>query len=160
MQIFHPNTLVMFLLIFLLWPTFQLGSALWALKIKDSNFHFDSFFFKTHRWENKGLIYERLFLVQKWKKHLPDGGGAFKNGYRKKHLSDFSKPSFEKFLAESCRAEFSHWLAIIPFFVFGFFCPPIVILYMFIYAVLINLPCIIVQRYNRPRIAKLCERLK
>jgi len=149
----------MFIIIFLLWPTFQLGAAFWALEIKDTSYHYDAFFFKTHRWEHEGRIYQHLFRIKRWKKHLPDGGAAFKNGYRKKHLTDFSKASLEKFLAESCRAEFSHWISIIPFFVFGFFCPPIVVLYMFIYAVLINLPCIIAQRYNRPRIVKIYKRL-
>jgi glycosyl-4,4'-diaponeurosporenoate acyltransferase len=51
-----------------------------------------------------------------------------------------------------------HWLAILPFRVFGFFTPPIVILYMLIYALAINMPCIIAQRYNRPRIVRIVAR--
>jgi glycosyl-4,4'-diaponeurosporenoate acyltransferase len=33
-------------------------------------------------------------------------------------------------------------------------------LYMLIYALLINLPCIIAQRYNRPRVAKVLAKIK
>lgn len=31
---------------------------------------------------------------------------------------------------------------------------------MLIYAILINLPCIVVQRYNRPRIQRLLQRME
>jgi len=148
----------MLLLIFALWPAFQIGAALLALAVPAPRFHYDSFFFRAHSWEREGRVYER-FGIKRWKKYLPDGAAAFKNGYRKKHLTDFSPSGLETFLAESCRAELSHWLAILPFFVFGFFCPPIVIPLMFLYAVMVNLPCILAQRYNRPRILKICRRL-
>ena len=158
MRLFYPSTLVMLLLIFALWPTFQIGAALLASAIPAKRFRYDSFFYRSHRWEKEGLVYERCG-IKRWKKYLPDGAAAFKNGYRKKHLSDFSKAGLERFLVESCRAELSHWLAIPPFFVFGFFCPPIAIPLMFLYDLAVNLPCILAQRYNRPRILRIYRRL-
>lgn len=82
-----------------------------------------------------------------------------KSGFEKKKLESFSKSSFEEFLLESCRAEMIHWLAILPFWFFGFFAPPVVILYMLIFALGINIPCIIAQRYNRPRIVRIIEKM-
>ena len=96
--------------------------------------------------------------VRRWKKYLPDGGSLVKGGFEKKKLVSFSKDNLDKYLLESCRAEMIHWLAILPFWVFGFFTPPIVILYMLIYALAINMPCIIAQRYNRPRIVRIVTR--
>ena len=64
----------------------------------------------------------------------------------------------ERFLLKSCRAELGHLLAITPFWVFGFFLPPIGIFIMLLYAIIINVPCIFAQRYNRPRIKALLEK--
>ncbi|MEA5061120.1 MAG: hypothetical protein VB015_01720 [Erysipelotrichaceae bacterium] len=65
-----------------------------------------------------------------------------------------------QFLIESARGELTHWLAILPFWVFGFFAPSYIIPIMLAYALIVNLPCIIVQRYNRPRIKKLLKMMK
>lgn len=62
-------------------------------------------------------------------------------------------------LIESCRGEMTHWLPIFLFWVFGFIVPPYALVYMLIYALVANLPCIIVQRYNRPRILKILVKI-
>jgi glycosyl-4,4'-diaponeurosporenoate acyltransferase len=69
-------------------------------------------------------------------------------------MDDFSELNLLKFLHESCRAELTHWLAIPPFIVFGLFTPPAALPIMFVYALAVNMPCILAQRYNRPRIQK------
>ncbi|SHJ10291.1 glycosyl-4,4'-diaponeurosporenoate acyltransferase [Parasporobacterium paucivorans DSM 15970] len=93
-----------------------------------------------------------------WKKRLPDGGKYMKRGYEKKKMKDFSQAGMEKFLTESCRGEATHLLAIMPFWVFGLFTPGYVVPIMLVYSLAVNLPCIIAQRYNRPRIIKLMNR--
>ncbi|MBP7237386.1 MAG: hypothetical protein KBA07_05020 [Petrotogaceae bacterium] len=160
MQIFFlPQWLTIFLC-FILWPVIQISIAVLCTKIPQSKFSYSSGIFKPHRWEKNGSIYQTLFKVKKWKKFLPDGGAVMKNGYRKKRLRNYSVIELEKFLAESCRAELVHLLAILPFWIFGFFAPIEILVYMFIYAVSVNFPCIIVQRYNRPRILHLMEKIK
>ena len=52
----------------------------------------------------------------------------------------------------------THWFAIPPFLIFGLFTPSYVIGFMLIYALLVNVPCILAQRYNRPRILKFIEK--
>lgn len=89
---------------------------------------------------------------------MPDGAAVTKSGYRKKTLADSTPQNLHVFLEQSCRAELSHLLAIFPFWVFGLFLPPISVGIMFVYAVGINMPCVMAQRYNRPRIAQVLQR--
>ena len=148
-------------LCFIIWPIIQLTAALICLKMPNRMFSLQSILFKTYKIEREGHFYNNVFCVSEWKHLLPDGGVIFnKNSFRKKHLKDFSKETLERFLIESARAELTHWLAIIPFWIFGFIAPPRVILYMLMYALMVNLPCIIVQRYNRPRVQKLLNKIK
>ncbi len=148
------------LICFILWGVIQSSIGKLIMKVPDNFLSPYSFLFRTHKWEKGGKIYNKFFRVKKWKHLLPDGAAVVKGGYKKKHLTDFSKKNLEIFLIESCRAELSHYIAILPFWVFGFFVPPIVVLYMLIYALAVNLPCIFVQRYNRPRIIKLIDKMK
>lgn len=159
MQIFFFDPLITLLVAFALWFVIQSLSAVVCLKLKDKNFHYNNFIFKTRKWEQNGLIYERLFRVKRWKQYLPDGASVVKGGYRKRHLTDYSLLNLNRFALESARAELTHWLAIIPFWVFGFFMPPYALIIMLLYALVVNFPCIIAQRYNRPRIINLINKM-
>lgn len=160
MQIIFLPRILAIALAFVLWGLFQTGAAILSLKIPQKYLSPELFYFKEHSWEKGGKFYEDVFYVKRWKKFLPDGGAVLGGGYKKKQLTDFSKENLNQFLIESCRAEVTHVIAIFPFWVFGFFASSRVVLIMFIYALLVNLPCIIVQRYNRPRISKLIKRMK
>ncbi len=146
-------------LCFLVWPVLQVGAAYLCLLLPDRCFCPDAFFYRTHAFEKKGKFYESVFHVSQWKHLLPDGGALWtKRGYRKRKLTDFSTDNLQRFLIESARAEISHWLGMAGFWVFWLFTPPFVPWLMLIYALAVNLPCIIVQRYNRPRIQRLLAR--
>ena len=159
MQILYLPTPITVLLCFAMWFVINLGVALICLKIPDDSLSPERFLFRTRRWENGGRLY-RALGVHHWKKLLPDGASIVKGGYRKKSLTDYSLENMNRFAMESCRAELTHLLAIFPFWIFGFIGPPSILLYMFIYALIFNLPCIIAQRYNRPRITALVEQMK
>ena len=150
----------MFALFFLLWPVIQVSASLICLAMDASRFAYTSALSRTRKWEKNGEIYQKIFRVRSWKKFLPDGGAHMKGGYAKKHPHITTKESLELYLVESCRGELAHILAILPFWVFGFFGPARIILYMFIYALVLNLPCIITQRYNRPRVVRLLQKLE
>ena len=158
MRIFFLPDWSTIVLIFLLWPLFQLLPIRLARRMKDGSFYHGSPFYRSRAWERSGEIYDSLFRIRAWKHLLPDGAAVTKKGYRKRHLSDFTQSNLEKFLLESCRGEFGHWLAIPPFLLFGLFLPPGALPLMFAYALLVNLPCIMAQRFNRPRIARILER--
>jgi glycosyl-4,4'-diaponeurosporenoate acyltransferase len=143
----------------LFWTILQIAIPVICLKIKDKHFSSGSFFFRPRKWEKNGDIYESVFRIKKWKKLLPDGGAAMKGGFQKKHIDASSSEKLERFIVESCRGEFAHWLLILPFWIVGFFAPPIVILVMLLYSIAANIPCIIAQRYNRPRVIRLLEKM-
>lgn len=148
------------LLCFLVWPVLQYGAAWVCLHLPDRRFNANSVLFRYHGFEQAGRLYDRLFRVRCWKHLLPDGSIGPKQGrFIKKHLESFSEDHLRRFLLESARAELTHWLAILPFPLFGLLAPPRVMGYMLIYALLVNLPCIIAQRYNRPRVLKLLNRM-
>ncbi len=158
MQIFFFSPLQTVLLCFLVWPTIQILSALTAMLLPKSFFSLDNPIFKTHKFEQNGKLYERLLLVKRWKRFLPDGSAITGIGLKKKHLSDTTEKGLEIFIVESCKAEFLHALAIPPFILFGLFCPSFVLFFMFLYSVLVNVPCIVAQRYNRPRVLTILKR--
>lgn len=160
MRILFLEDLWTVLLCFFLWPFIQVLISTLCLKIPDAKFHPASFWYRSHAWEQGGIFYQRVFRIRKWKELLPDGGKAYKKGFQKKRLSDASDANLEKFLIESCRAELAHWLSILPFWLFGFIAPAIVIPVMFFYSLLVNFPCIVAQRFNRPRIHKLMQNRK
>lgn len=159
MQLIHLPRAGSILLCFLVWPVLQIAAAVFCLYLPDRFFSPDSFWFRTRPFENGGTLYESLFHISRWKRLLPDGAALCKKrGYPKKTLRDFSPQNLQRFLVETCRGELTHWLAIFPFWVFVFFTPPGVVWIMFGYALLVNLPCIFAQRYNRPRIMHLLSR--
>lgn len=160
MQIIVFPVSVSIILCLVLWAGFQTFFAVICQKIPAKYFKYDNWFFRSKPFEKNGKIYKSVFKINRWKSLLPDGAAVSKSGYRKKHLSDVSAENLEMFLEQSCRAELSHLLAIIPFWIFGLFLPPVSIPIMFVYAVFINTPCIMAQRYNRPRIINVLSRME
>jgi glycosyl-4,4'-diaponeurosporenoate acyltransferase len=142
-------------LCFFLWAAIQFLVSFLCIKIPNRYFDPARFPFAPFGFEKNGAFYRKWLLVHKWKKYLPDGGALMGADFRKKNLEHVTGNNLQRFLVESCRAEMTHLLAIVPFWVFGFIAPPEVIWIMLIYAVAINLPCIVAQRYNRPRILTL-----
>jgi glycosyl-4,4'-diaponeurosporenoate acyltransferase len=115
--------------------------------------------FRVFKFEASGLIYEKLFLVNKWKDKLPDGSKILKEGFSKNKVDAMSLDYFKKFLIEVNRAELSHWLQMLPAPLFFLFNLPIIGYLMIVYAVLFNLPFIIAQRYNRPKLIRIINKL-
>ena len=157
MQIFFWPKSATIALFVLLWPIFQVGFAMLSNKITDEKFNENSWFYKAHKWENDGKIYNNVFKIRVWKHLLPDGAKLFKKGFEKRQLVNLDEDYLECFIKETCRAEWGHWMQIIPFWIFGLFAPFYVVFIMLAYTLAMNIPCIIAQRYNRPRMKKLLE---
>jgi glycosyl-4,4'-diaponeurosporenoate acyltransferase len=159
MPIIHLPETWTAVLYLLLWPVFQIAASLVCMKMPDR--YFSPFFlpYREFHWEKGGFLYSRVLMVRKWKDLLPELGLILRGGHRKKALHDFTKQGLEKFLLESCRAEWTHLLAILLFVLLSFFVPGKAALFLIVYGLIMNLPCIIVQRYNRPRVIKLLKKL-
>jgi glycosyl-4,4'-diaponeurosporenoate acyltransferase len=135
------------------WLVIHLGVAKALNGVKIERFNPDAWLYRERKFEKNGQLYTGLFRIKRWKDRLPDGAAIFKKGFRKKHLLASDPEYLGLFLRETCRAELTHWIVI--------FISPVFFLWnlewvgwiMILYALLVNLPCIIAQRYNRIRIA-------
>lgn len=155
MQILFLPDWLMLILYIVAWPLFQVSIAMIGNKVDDSKFDPNSFWLKTRRWEDDGLFYKHVLKITKWKSYLPDGAKTHKGGFTKSNLKNIDSEYLNAFIAETGRAEIFHWLQILPFWVFGLIGPFFVVWIMLGYALLVNIPCIIAQRYNRPRLLRL-----
>ena len=90
-------------------------------------------------WEKGGRIYLKLG-IRKWKDHLPDMSRLMPDMVRKDLGSD---PAV--LVQETCVAECVHWA---------------LTLLSVVYNVLGNVSFIVIQRYNRPRLQKLAEKIR
>jgi glycosyl-4,4'-diaponeurosporenoate acyltransferase len=78
MRLFYFSNVITILLCFALWLVFQVSAAMLCLNLPDKVFRPDAFFFRSHRWEQNGRVYDKIFLVKRWKHLLPDGGAVWK----------------------------------------------------------------------------------
>jgi len=141
----------------IIWPLMQVSIAFLGNKIDDKHFDPNSWWLKTRRWEKNGDFYDDVFKIKKWKHILPDGAKTHKGGFPKGHLQSYDPDYLKAFIAETGRAEIFHVLQILPFWVFGLWSPPFAIWIMLGYAIIVNVPCILAQRYNRPKLIKIYE---
>ena len=98
-----------------------------------------------------GHFYEKYFLIRRWKHLLPDGAPWF-NGFPKKKLQSTEPDYLRKFILETRRGEFSHWvqwLLITGFVVWNPFPANLVII---MYAAITNVPCLVNLRHSRQRL--------
>jgi glycosyl-4,4'-diaponeurosporenoate acyltransferase len=127
-------------------------------KIPDRICDYKKWMFRERSWEKGGRVYERLFRVKLWKSKVPDISDFMKWRFSKKHLAKLNDKYLYTFLVESCRSEFTHWMIIFSTTLFGFWTDIPTVTITFLVACFLNLPYIIIQRYNRPRLRKLFEK--
>lgn len=121
-------------------------------------FHHDRVPFRTWPCERDGHLYDTL-RVARWKEFLPDMSRILPDLYTKSVPVFPTAAHLERLLQESCVAELTHYLLI--------FCSPMLcqlvpgsrgVLFAVLYA-LGNVPYVMIQRYNRPKMARLYRRL-
>lgn len=143
----------------ILWLVIHLAGAKIAMLIPNS--HFDKPLpTKINPKRFQMFIFERVLFVKYFKKFLPDGGSFFKGGFEKKHLKEKNITYYKQFLRETRRAEWTHYLQMIPAPIFFLFNPLWVGYFMIGYAILANMPCILTQKYNQIRFTNLIVRLE
>lgn len=140
------------------WLAIQFGAAKGVTAMDARRFDPAGWLFRARGWERAGEFYERLG-VKSWKGRLPDAGPWFAGGFSKAGLASRSPDYLRRFLAETCRGELAHWLAMLPAPFFFLWNRPWVGGLMVAYALAGNLPCVIAQRYNRRRLERLLKLL-
>ncbi len=135
------------------WPVFHLGIAWLATRVPTHWFDPSSPLYRIRPWERGGSVYERMG-VRRWKKWLPDGAAWFRGGFPKRALASADAEYRRRFLIETCRGEWAHWMQILSAALFFLWNPWSLGLVMVAYALAANMPCIIAQRFNRIRLAR------
>lgn len=123
--------------------------------------HFDPqrFPYRSADWENGGKVYEKLG-IKHWKDRLPDMSKIMPDMVRKK-MSAVKSQGMDVLIAETCVAECVHWaLMLLSLGIFFFWRGAWAVVFWLVYNLLGNLPFIIIQRYNRPRLVMLEQRRK
>lgn len=160
MRVIELNIILTIVIDFAAWFVIHMATAIFTLKLPDRFFARDTWIYRCRKWEQYGRIWDKLFKVKAWKDKLPDGAAILKQGFAKKELKEADAGYFERFVLESRRAELTHYLAIPPSILFFLWNPLWVGVFMIFYALAANAPCVLAQRYNRPRFARAASRIK
>jgi len=133
----------------------------WLLTWKGGdNFRPESFFFRERRGEMGGRFYERFLAVRLWKDLLPDGA-PWLGGFAKKSLAGRDLDYISRFRIETCRGELAHYIQIPCVLVALLWNPwPLAAIIITGYALVSNIPCIVVQRHTRHRLSRLMSHLQ
>lgn len=114
--------------------------------------------YQVRSWEKDGSFYQRVFKIKNWKPIIWDAGRVFQKDFKKDHVDATNPRTLERWILETCRAEWCHWvtfLFILPLFSFN---PPGMSFFWLLYDSVLNITPIIVQRYNRPRLIRMLQR--
>jgi glycosyl-4,4'-diaponeurosporenoate acyltransferase len=144
------------------------GAACWLIwsvvcgyaahRIPRSRLEHDGPLLRLRGWERGGLVYDRIG-IKAWKDRLPEAGNLFRGGFSKRRARH-DRAFLDGLLVATRRAERAHWamLALAPtFFLWipAFGMPWWLATSMFAYGVVANVPCLLVQRYNRGRLLRI-----
>ncbi len=122
------------------------------------DFRPDEFPFKPYAFEDQGRFYEQL-RIRKWMNRVPDMS-KYLRSLPRKSLAEHSSEHVRLLVQETCVAELVHSALMA-------LALPVLLcrkwwsaLMVAVYDLLGNLPFIMIQRYNRPRLLRLAERLE
>ena len=114
--------------------------------------------YSAFRWEHKGAVYQRLG-IRHWQSRIPDMSRILPGIMPAKKISGpVSRLQLETMLRETCVAEWIHaLLGLLGFGCLRLWPGPGGVMVSVLY-LLGNLPFILVQRFNRPRLVRLLHR--
>ena len=141
------------------WGGFHTATGYAAHRLDESRISRDGWLLRPRGFETDGRWYRRRLRVHRWKDKVPEAGDLFRGGVSKRHLPASGVAELQLFVRETRRAELAHWWAMWCGPIFVLWNPPLAAGLLVFYGVLVNLPFIVIQRYNRFRILALTRRL-
>lgn len=141
------------------WGVFHAATGYAAYRLGDARLSRDGWLLRPRRFEAGGRWYLRL-RIHRWKDRLPEAGALFPGGVSKRQLPGRDIEGLRLFVRETRRAELTHWWAMSCAPVFVLWNPPLAAALLVAYGVLVNLPFILIQRYNRFRTQALLARIE
>lgn len=142
----------------LAWGTFHSVTGYAAYRLDESRLARDGWLLRIRAFEDGGRWHRRRLRIHRWKDRLPEAGALF-GGVSKRQLPAYDRDGLELFARETRRAELTHWWAMACGPLFVLWNPPLASALLIGYGVAINLPFILIQRYNRARIQTLLRRV-
>ena len=139
------------------WGVFHAATGYAAHRLSDERLSRDGWLLRPRRFESGGRWYRRRLRIHRWKDRVPEAGALFAGGISKRHLPAYDAAGLELFVRETRRAELGHWWALFCGPVFVLWNPPLASALLILYGVVVNLPFIAIQRYNRFRVAALID---
>ena len=116
----------------------------------------EKFPFRTYAWEDK--LWKAL-KIRSWQAKVPDMSKLFKRLMPAKALTQQTAQNLPLMIEETCVAELTHGLLCIAgLFLLKLWPGAGGIILTLIYILFGNLPFLLIQRYNRPRLQKLLEK--
>lgn len=109
--------------------------------------------YQPFKWEENGKWYEKHLYIKKWKDKLPQHIG--KDGFSKANFKSTSIEYIDEFIMETCRGEWNHSLNCFFIVIILAIIPSLISILFSILTLLINIPFIVIQRYNRFRLIKI-----
>lgn len=155
--VFAPPTWGLIALNVGVWLGWSLLVGYGVHRIPASRFAHDNRLTRPRRFERNGHWYQDRLAIMRWKDRLPELGALFSGGFAKRAVHR-DRAHLERFVVETRRAEMVHWVAMAPVPVFALWNPPWAVAVMAVYALGANLPCLLVQRYNRLRLVRVLAR--
>jgi glycosyl-4,4'-diaponeurosporenoate acyltransferase len=141
------------------WGVFHAATGYAAYRLGDDRLRRDGWLLRPRGFEARGAWYRRRLRIHRWKDRLPEAGDLFRGGMSKRRLPARDVAGLEMFVRETRRAELAHWWALSCGPVFVLWNPPLAAGLLFTYGVVVNLPFILIQRYNRFRTRALLDKL-
>lgn len=141
----------------LAWGVFHAATGFAAHRLSESRLSRDGWLLRPRRFETVRR-YRRWLRINRWKDKLPEAGALFSDGVSKRRLPDHGSDGLQLFVRETRRAELAHWWAMWCGPLFVLWNPPLAAGLLIGYGVIVNLPFIAIQRYNRLRTQALIAR--
>lgn len=113
---------------------------------------------RARAFENGGRFYDQRLHIRTWKDRLPEGGATFGDGFSKARLPGRGDADLERFVAETRRAEYVHWANAAAGPLFAVFLPMWIVVVMTAFGLVVHLPFVAIQRYNRLRLDRTLAR--
>jgi glycosyl-4,4'-diaponeurosporenoate acyltransferase len=139
------------------WGLFHSATGYAAHRLDDDRLSRDGWLLRPRRFETPGR-YRRWLRINRWKDKVPEAGDLFRGGVSKRRLPAYDRDGLQLFVRETRRAELAHWWAMACGPLFVLWNPPLAAGLLVGYGVAVNLPFILIQRYNRIRTQALVQR--
>lgn len=141
-------------------PGIHLGISWIFTRLGRDRFDPGSPLFRPRSREENGQVYQAVFRIRQWKGLIPDAAPWF-DGFAKGSLGKKDPEYLRNFIRETCRGEAAHYAQIPGIWLTLIWNPwPVAAGVMIVYALLSNLPCILLQRFTRARMRHLLSQLE